>query len=215
MTGCVMILEVYNLMKEKVGELELSDEVFGLPETAISIPLLHQVVVSQLNARRSGTACAKTRGEVNRSTKKLYRQKGTGRARAGSANSPTRVGGGVAFGPRPRSYDQKVPKKMRKLALKMALSDKVQGNELILVEDLNLESHKTKFFKEVLDRFSLNDKVLVVTSEMYENLDLSTRNLSNVKVLKKEGLNVYDILNHAYLFMDRPSILKIQEALLS
>jgi len=210
-----MILDVYNLKAEKVDQQELRDEVFGIPEEKWSIPLIHQVVVAQLNNKRKGTSSTKTRGEVNLSTRKLYRQKGTGRARAGSAGSPTRIGGGVAFGPRPRSYFQKIPKKMRRLALKMVLSSKVQENSLILLNDLNLDTHKTKEFNEVLKRFDVKRKVLVVTSDLNKNLDLSTRNLQNVKVLKKEGLNVYDILNHDYLFIDRPSILSIQEALIS
>jgi len=211
----MMILDVYNLKAEKVDQQEVRDEVFGIPQEELSIPLIHQVVVAQLNNKRKGTSSTKSRGEVSLSTRKLYRQKGTGRARAGSAGSPTRVGGGVAFGPKPRSYSQKVHKKMRKLALKMALSSKVHESALILLEDLNLDTHKTKAFNEVLKKFDVKRKVLVVTSDLNKNLDLSTRNLQNVKVLKKEGLNVYDILNHNYLFIDRPSILSIQEALVN
>lgn len=211
--GFQMILDVFNLRAEKVGEQELKDEIFGIPDELINIPLIHQVVVAQLNNKRKGTACTKTRSEVSLSTRKLYRQKGTGRARAGSAGSPTRVGGGVAHGPKPRSYEQKVPKKMRRLALKMALSSKLSEKELILVEDLKIDTHKTKAFQEVLRNFNIDKKVLVVASDLDKNLDLSTRNLQNVKVMKKEGINVYDVLAHQYLLIDRPSILSIQEAL--
>lgn len=211
--GFEMILDVYNLKAEKVGEQELKDEVFGIPEELINVPLIHQVVVAQLNNKRKGTASTKTRSEVSFSTKKLYRQKGTGRARAGSAGSPTRVGGGVAHGPKPRSYEQKIPKKMKKLALKMVLSSKASEKEIILIEDFNLDSHKTKAFCDVLKNFNIDKKVLVVTSDLNKNLDLSTKNLQHVKVMKKEGINPYDLLSHKYLLVDRPSILSIQEVL--
>ncbi|MFN3535762.1 MAG: 50S ribosomal protein L4 [Desulfatiglandales bacterium] len=211
--GFGMILDVYNLKAEKVGEQELKEEVFGIGEEEINIPLIHQVVVAQLNKKRKGTASTKTRSEVSLSTRKLYRQKGTGRARAGSAGSPTRVGGGVAHGPKPRSYEQKVPKKMKKLALKMALSSKISKKELILLDEFSLESHKTKAFEGVLRAFNINQKVLIVSSDLGRNLDLSTRNLQHVKVMKREGINVYDVLNYQYLMIDRPSILSIQEAL--
>ncbi len=208
----MVMVDVYNLMREKVGTVELKEEIFSIP---INVPLLHQVVVAQLNSKRAGTASTKTRGEVSRSTRKLYRQKGTGRARAGSAGSPTRVGGGIAFGPKPRSYEQKVPKKMRKSALKMALSAKLMDSGLIVLDSLGLDTHKTKEFVKILDRFEVFNKALIVTAHDNERLDLATRNIPYVKVLRYEGLNVYDILNCRYLLLEQPAIPRIEEALLS
>ncbi|MBW1722267.1 MAG: 50S ribosomal protein L4 [Deltaproteobacteria bacterium] len=205
------VIDVYNLQKEKTSEMELRDDVFQVP---IKTHVLHEVVVSQLNARRSGNASTKTRSEVKRSGRKLYRQKGTGRARAGSAGSPTRRGGGIALGPKPRSYAQRVPKKVRKAALRMALSDKFSSDHLIVVSDFDLPEIKTKGFLEVLKNFSVK-KALIVTESKNENLEKSSRNVPWVKVLRHEGLNVYDILTHDYLFLVQPAVSKIEEALVS
>lgn len=205
------IVDVYNLQKEKVGEIQLRDEVFNVP---IKKHVLHQVVVSQLAGRRSGTASTKGRSEVKASGRKLWRQKGTGRARVGDAASPTRRGGGVAFGPKPREYDLRVPKKVRKAALRMALSDKLQGEQLIVVDSLALTETKTKAFVSVMDRFDVA-KGLIVTEGINETLDKSSRNVPWVKVLRSEGLNVYDILNCDQLVLERATVGKIEEALIS
>ncbi|RLC28321.1 MAG: 50S ribosomal protein L4 [Deltaproteobacteria bacterium] len=204
-------VDVYNLQREKVAEAELKDEVFDVP---VKSHLLHQVVVSQAAARRSGTAAVKGRSDVNASKSKLWRQKGTGRARAGSASSPTRRGGGVAFGPTPRRYVLKVPKKVRKAALRMALTDKVRSNRLFVVDQLDLPEIKTKNFVEVMKRFDV-DKALIVTVDKCENLEKSSRNVPRIKVMRHEGLNVYDILKYDHLFLEQSAIDRIQEALVS
>jgi len=203
------VLDVYNLQKEKVSEVELNEDVFSVP---IKKHVLHQVVVAQLAGRRSGTAAVKNRAAVKSSSAKLWRQKGTGRARVGAASSPTRKGGGVAFGPSPRKYDQKVPKKVRKAALRMALSDKVQCDQLIIIDDFALPEIKTKRFVEAIDQFDVR-KALIVTNEKSENLEKSSKNVPKVKVMRHEGLNVYDILKYDTLFLERMAVDKIQEAL--
>jgi len=205
------VVNVYNLQKEKTSEVELKDDVFGVP---VKSHVLHQVVVAQVNSRRAGTASAKTRSEVDRSGHKLWRQKGTGRARVGNASSPTRRGGGVVFGPSPRGYAQRVPKKVKKAALRMALSDKLQNERMFVLKDFTLQDHKTKGFVQVMKNFDVR-KALIVTGDRNENLERSSRNLSWVKVMRSEGLNVYDVLNHEHLFLVQAAISKIEEALTS
>lgn len=205
------VIDVYNLQKEKTSQVELREDVFGVsPKKHV----LHQVVVSQLTNRRTGTASTKSRSEVNRSGRKLWRQKGTGRARVGSASSPTRRGGGVIFGPSPRPYAHKVPKKVKKIALRMALTDKVQTDRLFVVSDFSLPDFKTKSFIQVMKNFDVR-KALVVTEGENENLERSSRNVRWVKVMRYQGLNVYDILNHEHLFLVQSAIPKIEEALVS
>jgi len=205
-------LDVYNLNREKVSEIELDENVFNVP---IKKHLLHFVVVAQVSAKRAGTACAKTRGEVSYSGRKLWRQKGTGRARVGDPGSPTRVGGGVAFPPKPRDYTKKVNKKIKKAALKMALTDKLKNNALLVIDHLELPEIKTKKFVEILKRFELDNgtKTIFITSEKHENLEKSSRNVPNVKVLRWEGLNVYDLLLHDFVVLEEPAVKNIQEAL--
>jgi large subunit ribosomal protein L4 len=203
------VLDVYNLQKEKVSEVELKGDVFSVP---IKKHVLHQVVVAQLAGRRSGTAAVKNRAAVKSSKAKLWRQKGTGRARVGTASSPTRKGGGVAFGPSPRNYDHKVPKKVKKAALRMALSDKVQCEQLFVIDDFALPEIKTQPFVEAMDQFDIR-KALIVTNAKSENLEKSSRNVPKVKVMRYEGLNVYDILKYDTLFLERMAVDKIQEAL--
>ncbi|MCF8146390.1 MAG: 50S ribosomal protein L4 [Deltaproteobacteria bacterium] len=205
------VADVYNLQNEKVSEIELKDEVFAVP---IKKHVLHQVVVGQLSGRRAGTAATKGRSDVKSSGSKLWRQKGTGRARVGGAASPTRKGGGVAFGPSPRDYSQKISKKVRKSALRMALTDKVQDNHLIVVENFSLPEIKTKKFVETLRRFDVR-KALIVTGEKSENLEKSSKNVPQVKVMRYEGLNVYDLLRYDHLFIEQPAVRKIEEALVS
>lgn len=205
------LIDVYNLQREKASQIDLREDIFGIP---VKKHVLHQVVISQLAKRRSGTADTKTRSEVDRSGRKLYRQKGTGRARAGSAKSPTRKGGGVIFGPHPRSYEQRVPKKVKRLALKMALSDKLQSARLFVLTDFNLADAKTKRFVQVMKAFEIR-KALIVTEDANENLERSSRNIPWVKVMKYEGLNPYDLLNYEHLFLVQSVIPKLEEALIS
>jgi large subunit ribosomal protein L4 len=204
------LIDVYNLKAEKTAEIELNEKIFGI---AVRKDILHQVVVSQLNKRRAGTATVKTRSEVNGSHSKLWRQKGTGRARVGTGLTNTRRGGGVVFGPVQRSYATKVPKKIKKTAIAMALSDKLNSKQLIVVDDFTLPEIKTKEFVKVMDNFEIK-KALIVTEDKNENLEKSSRNVPGIKVIRHEGINVYDILNHDHLFIVRPSIEKIEEALI-
>ncbi len=205
------VVDVYNLQKEKISELELNEGVFNVP---VKKHVLHQVVLGQLAGRRSGSAATKSRSEIQSSGTKLWRQKGTGRARAGVASSPTRRGGGVAFGPSPRDYFHKTPKKVRKAALRMALTDKVQNRKIYVLENFDLPEIKTKNFVEVLRTFDVR-KALVVTEEKNENLEKSSQNVPWVKVMRYEGLNVYDILKFDYLFVVRTAVEKIEEALVA
>jgi len=204
-------INVYNLQAEKTSQMELNEDVFNVP---IKKHVLHQVVVSQLNKMRSGSASTKGRSEIRSSGAKLWRQKGTGRARVGDAASPTRRGGGVAFGPTPRKYLQKVTKKIRKSALLMALTDRLQSDRLVVVEDFNLPEIKTKSFVQVMKNFDVK-KVLIVTEDKNTNLEKSSKNVPGVKVVRYEGLNVYDILNHEHLFLVQHAVNKIEEALIS
>jgi large subunit ribosomal protein L4 len=209
--GSMTVIDVYNLQREKISQAELNEKVFQVP---VKKHVLHQVVVSQLANRRAGTASTKGRSEVNRSGRKLWRQKGTGRARAGDAGSPTRKGGGVIFGPKPRKYVSKIPKKQGKLALCMALSDKFQSERLLVLNDFNLPKIKTKDFIQVMKTFDVR-KALIVTPEKNEILEKSSMNVPWVKVMRCEGLNVYDVLNHEHLLLVESTIPKIEEALLS
>lgn len=205
------VIDVYNLQGEKTSKMELNEAVFNAP---VKSHILHQVVVSQLLARRSGTASTKGRSQVRSSGRKLWRQKGTGRARVGQTSSPTRRGGGVAFGPVPRRYIRKVPKKVRRSALRMALSDKFQTQRLIVLSDLDLPEIKTRRFLDAMGNFHVSG-ALIVTSEKNENLEKSSRNVPWVKVMRHQGLNVYDVLRYDHLLLDQSAITRIEEALLS
>ncbi len=203
------VVNVLNSAGNKVSETHLSDEIFNIP---IKTSILHQVVRSQLAAKRAGTAACKTRAMVRGSTRKLYRQKGTGNSRAGSKKSPLRRGGGVIFGPSQRSYAVKVPKRIRKSALKMALSSKIKESTLQVIDNLNLESVKTKEFVRILKALDLSN-LLIVSDVENTNLELSSRNIQNVKVIKTEGLNVYDILKFKNLLLSESSIKNIERRL--
>jgi len=205
------IIDIYNLQKEKMSQMELKEDIFHVP---VKKHILHQVVVSQLLNRRSGSASAKSRSEVKSSGTKLWRQKGTGRARVGAASSPTRRGGGVAFGPTPRKYLRKIPKKVRKAALCMALTDKFQNGRLVVVSDFSLPEMKTRSFVQVMKNFDVSN-ALIVTEDKNENLEKSSKNVNWVKVMRYQGLNVYDILNHDYLFLVQSTIGRVEEALIS
>ena len=203
------VIDVYNLNREKTSQIELKDEIFGVP---IKRHLLHQVVVSQLHNRRDGSASTKSRSEIKASRKKLWRQKGTGRARVGASSSPTRRGGGVAFGPKPHKYHHKLNKKVRKEALCMALTDKFQGEHLFIVTDFKLSRIKTKGFIQIMKNFKVN-KALIVTEYKNENLEKSSQNVPWVKVMRYQGLNVNDILRYDHLFLDQSAVSRIEEAL--
>jgi len=200
------VVDVLNTKGEKVSQRELSEELFNVPAKA---SVLHDVVTMQLAGRRSGTAAVKRRSDITGSGRKLFRQKGTGRARRGDIKSPLLRGGGVAFGPAPKSYAYRVPKKVRKQALKMALSSKLKENSLVVLDQLELEEIKTKAFIEIIDALNI-DNALIVTNKKDEKLERSSRNVPNIKVLRSEGLNVYDILKYHSLVLLEPVINDIE-----
>lgn len=200
------VVDVINSKAEKVSQVELADGIFNV---SVTPSVLHEVVVMQLANRRSGTASVKHRSDVRGSGKKLFRQKGTGRARAGDIKSPLLRGGGSVFGPDPKSYAYKVPKKIRKLAMKMALSSKLQDDDLIVVDTLALEQIKTRDFVQVLGALAL-ENVLIITDGKDDTLELSSRNVPGVKVMRTEGLNVYDILKYRKLVLIESSIKGIE-----
>jgi large subunit ribosomal protein L4 len=203
--------DVYNIDGVKVSEIDLADEIFNIP---VKPHVLHQVVTMQLTNRRAGTASTKGRSEARGGGQKPYRQKGTGRSRAGSRRSPLWRGGGVVFGPRPHSYACKAPKKVRRQALKMALTSKLKEKALIVVDKLNMEAVKTKRFVEVMGALKTRG-ALIVTDQKLENLELSSRNVPHVKVVRSEGLNVYDILRFKHLVLLEPSVKQLEGRLLS
>jgi large subunit ribosomal protein L4 len=203
------LVDVYNVNKEKVGEVDLKEDIFGVE---VKSYLLHEVVVWQRARRRKGTASTKTRGEVSGGGHKPWRQKGTGRARVGSNRSPVWRGGGTVFGPKPRSYAYSLPKKVRRAALKMALSSKLANGQLVVLEDYPYSAPKTKEFMQVMKKFDL-EKVLIITSEGHEALELSARNVPYVQVLPTAGLNVYDILRYDHLVLLSPAVAAIEARL--
>ena len=202
-------VDVYNINREKVGEVELKDDIY---EVLINPPVLHEVVTWQLACRRTGSACTKTRAEVAGGGRKPWRQKGTGRARAGSIRSPLWKGGGVIFGPKPRSYAYTLPKKVRRAALKMALASKLAAGQLVVIDEYPGDKPKTKDFVSVLKNFEIT-KALFITPEEHSTLKLSARNVPYVQVLPTAGLNVYDILRFDHLVLLQPAIAKIEERL--
>jgi large subunit ribosomal protein L4 len=197
--------------KEKVGEVDLKEDIF---EVEIKPYLLHEVVVWQRACRRGGNASTKTRGEVAGSGRKPWRQKGTGRARVGSVRTPIWRGGGTVFGPRPRSYAYSLPKKVRRAALKMALSSKLADGQLVVLDDYPDTGPKTKDFVQMMEKFDLK-KVLFITLAGHKNLELSSRNVPYVQVLPAAGLNVYDILRYDHLVLLSPAVAAIEERLAS
>ncbi|TMC60546.1 MAG: 50S ribosomal protein L4 [Chloroflexota bacterium] len=190
---------VYNMAGEAVEQLELSEQVFGVtPNMAV----LHQVVTAQLVNRRQGNASTKTRAEVSGGNKKPYRQKGTGRARQGSTRAPQFRHGGIVFGPRPHPYHHDVPRKMRRLAIRSALSDKVANEKLIVLNDLTLEAPRTKDMVAILDKLPVDGKrVLMMLPQRDENVLLSLRNIPFAKVQHVSSINVVELLKHDCLIM--------------
>lgn len=205
------VTEVYNTKKEKVGEIDLNDSVFGVK---VNPHILHDVVRMQLANRRSGNACTKTKGEVSGGGAKPWRQKGTGRARSGSNRSPLWRGGGTMFGPKPRDYSYKLPKKTRRLGLRMALSSRFAESNLMVLDNFQLDEIKTKAFVEVMNNLKL-ENALIVVPENNENLARSSRNVPNFKVIPTAGLNVYDILYHKNIVLLQPCLGQLEERLLS
>ena len=205
------VLNVYDIEKRKVSELELSDSVFGAP---VKEHLIYEVVKMQMASRRKGTASTKGRSDVRGGGRKPWRQKGTGRARAGTIRSPIWRGGGIVFGPAPRDYSYKVPKKVRKAALRSALSLKMKADKMLILKDFPMEEIKTKIFKGVLEKFSLKS-VLFVLDKSDSILEKSSRNIKDVKMMRSEGINVYDLLKSDNLVMLEPSVKMIERALLS
>ncbi len=203
------VVNVQNIKGDPVSEIDLPDAIFKTP---IKASVLHEIVKMQLACRRAGSAAVKHRSDIRGSQRKLFRQKGTGRARRGNIKSPLLRGGGSVFGPDPRSFAYKIPKKVRRLGLKMALSDKLDKDSLIVLDQIELERIKTKDFVEILTALDVND-ALIVTDAKNENLELSSRNVQNIKVLRSEGLNVYDLLKHERLIIVESSIKKIEERL--
>jgi len=202
--------EILNSQAEKVGEIELNDSVFNVE---VNTGILHEIVCMQRANRRSGNACTKTRGEVNGGGAKPWRQKGTGRARAGSRTSPVWRGGGTVFGPKPRDYSYTMPKKVKRLALRMALSARSQEGNLIIIDQFNLTEIKTKNFVQIMNKFQFKN-CLVVTEGVDDFVNLSARNAVGYKVLPVAGLNVYDILKHSKLMLVQSSLQKIEDRVL-
>jgi large subunit ribosomal protein L4 len=204
------VVDVINHKAEKVSQVELEDNIFKIP---VKSNILHEVVTMQLANRRAGSASVKHRSDIRGSGRKLFRQKGTGRARRGDIKSPLLRGGGSVFGPDPRSYSYKVPKKVRRLALKMALSTKLKENNLIVMNEFNLDEIKTKEFSTVMDGLNIKN-ALIITEKKNENLELSSRNVPGIKVLRVEGLNVYDLLKYESVVLIESSIKSIEGRLL-
>jgi large subunit ribosomal protein L4 len=202
-------VDVFNIKKEKVGEIHLKDDIFGV---AVKGHLLHEVVTWQQACRRIGSASTKTRAEVKGGGRKPWRQKGTGRARVGSTRSPIWRGGGTIFGPRPRSYAYTLPKKVRRQALKMALSSKLSTGKLVVLDDYPLGTPKTKEFVKVLQAFDIT-KALFITPAEHQALELSARNVPYIQVMPTPGLNVYDILRHDHLVLFSPAVAQIEARL--
>jgi len=193
-----MLIPVMNMQGEKVDETELRPEIF---EAAVNVPLMHQALVRQAANARLGTHKTKTRSENNRSKTKWYRQKGTGRARHGSRNAPTFVGGGIAHGPMPRSYEKKMPLKMRRAALRAALSVKAAAQQIVVVDQLVMDAPKTKEAVRVLRNLSVDGKALILLPERNSPVELSIRNLPAAKTLRAHYLNIKDLMSADYLVM--------------
>lgn len=201
---------LYNVSGEQIGDIELSDAVFGIEPNRY---VLFDAVQMQRASQRLGTHKVKGRSEVRGGGRKPWRQKGTGRARHGSIRAPQWVGGGTVFGPTPRSYKYKLPKKVRRLAIKSALSSKVIDNEIIVLDQLSLEKPKTKDFIAILNNLKVDSKALVVSAGFEDNILLSSRNIPGVKYVTAEGINVLDVLAHDKLIITKDAVQKVEEVL--
>lgn len=203
-------VKVVNLTGAEVGEIELSDKVFGIePNESV----LFEAIIAQRASLRQGNHKVKGRSEVSGGGRKPWRQKGTGRARQGSIRSPQWRGGGIVFGPVPRSYSYKLPKKVRRLALLSALSSKVREESFVVVDALSFDAPKTKDFAKVLKDLSIAKKALFVTADLDENVALSARNLAGITVLPASGINVLDLVGHDQVVMTKAAVEKVEEVL--
>ena len=207
----MVVTEIYNVDNVKVGDLELNDNLFAVP---VNPHIIHEIVRMQRAARRAGTACTKTRTEVRGGGKKPWKQKGTGRARAGSTTSPLWRGGGVVFGPKPRDYSFKLPKKVKKLGLRMALSSRFSDKLVLVLDNFKIDEIKTKRFIGVMNTLNI-ENALIVVPERDDHLERSSRNVQGFKVIPTAGLNVYDILLHKHIVLLQPCIGQLEERLLS
>jgi len=205
----VALIDVHNIKGEKIYERNIKDKIFNIP---VRKDIISQVVKGQLASYRTGSASSKNRSKVRASGTKLWRQKGTGRARVGAASSPLRRGGGVTFGPVPRDYSFKVNKKVRKAALRMALADKFKTGQLFVVDNIELDEISTRKLFDILKNFDLSN-VLIVIEGNDERLEKSSRNIRMVKLLRAEGLNVYDILHYEWLLFLDGALGVVEEAL--
>ena len=206
-----MKIAIKNIEGKKQGELEVK---FLLIENGKGTQAVHDVVVAHQAAQRMGTACTKNVGEVSGSNKKPWKQKGTGRARAGSHQSPLWVGGGVVFGPRPRDFGKKVSKKTRALSLRKALSERLKAGDVVLVDDLKLASPKTKDFVSLMSTLELTGTTLVVSTGTDKNLTLASRNIENVALTTSDSLNTYDILRPDKLLFTKSAFEKVEARLI-
>lgn len=199
---------VYNVSGEQVSEIELKDSIFGIE---VNQHVLYEVVKNQLANKRQGTQSAKTRAEVRGGGRKPWRQKGTGRARHGSIRSPLWVGGGVVFAPKPRDYSYTLPKKVRRLAMKSALTSKVNSQELIVLDELNLEAPKTKEMVSILKNLKVEKKALIVMGDKNDAVVRSARNIPGVETASVNTLNVYDILKYDKFIITKDAVQKVEE----
>ena len=199
---------LYNVQGEQVGSIQLKDEIFGVEVNQV---VLHQVVVNQLANLRQGTQSTKTRGEVRGGGIKPWKQKGTGRARQGSIRAPQWIKGGIALGPKPRSYKYSLPKKVKRLAMKSALSSKVLDNSVLVLEDLKLDEIKTKVMVELLNRLEIDSKALIVLPEKNLEIQKSARNIPGIKTILVNTLNVYDILKYDKFIITKEAVAKVEE----
>ncbi len=204
------VVKVMNLNNEEVGELELSDAVF---DAKLNKSLIYSAVKSYLSNQRAGTSATKTRGDVSGSGKKLWRQKGTGRARIASLRSPLWKGGGNVHGPQPRDWSYRIPKKMRRGAIRSVLSERLREGGLVIVENFELQSYKTKDFVATLSKLGLERRTLIVDSGENANLTLSSRNLRNVTFISPSGVNVYDLLTHEQLALTKDAAAELERQL--
>jgi large subunit ribosomal protein L4 len=199
---------LYDKTGKKVGSVELADALFAAP---VNAAVLHQVVTAQLAGRRTGTADTKTRGEIRGGGKKPYRQKGTGRARQGTRTAPHYRGGGVVFGPHPRSYEQRLPRKMKRLALRGALTAKLGDEAIKVIDTFALEAIKTRDLAAVLGALDARGRILVVAPGRDERLELSARNLPTVEIILADSLNVVDLLKADLVLIEQPALARMEE----
>lgn len=205
-----MQVEVKNIAGETVGQVDLRDDIFGIEPNG---PVMHQALVRQLANRRLGTHKTKSRSEVVRTKAKWYRQKGTGRARHGSRNAPIFVGGGVAHGPRPRHYTKKMPRKMRRLALRSALSVKAAEEHIIVLDAIDFEAPKTRAMLDTLRNLNVESSAVILLPDRNENIERSASNLSDVTTLRANYLNVRDLLKYDYVIMPTDALAVVEEIL--